>query len=112
MRKMGYIMHDAIIVTAFRKPDAETALAKARSLEIPTSDLVASAINGYYTFLIAPDGSKEGWADSDKFDKLRAQWIEWAGKQYAENVFLDWIYVRYGESPPYVAGSSRGDEEE
>ena len=108
---MGYIMHDAIIVTAFRDQDAVAGRDKAEELGLPVSNLVRSMVNGYTTFLIAPDGSKEGWSDSDKYDGIRARWLEWAHKAYADGMYLKWCHVRYGESPAYTVGEDADDEE-
>jgi len=40
------------------------------------SPIVASLIGGYYTFFIAPDGSKEGYDLSDDGDMIRTKVIE------------------------------------
>jgi len=34
-------------------------------------------INGYSTFVLAPDGSKEGWADSDLGDRAREAFVSY-----------------------------------
>ncbi len=40
------------------------------------SPIVGSLIGGYYTFFIAPDGSKEGYDLSDDGDRIRAKVLE------------------------------------
>jgi len=93
---MGYIKHHAIIVTAGDKGNANTGKQKAESLGLECTEIVGSRINGYYTFVIIPDGSKEGWADSNKGDEARAEWIKWARSAYTSGVWLDWALVRFG----------------
>lgn len=94
---MGYIIHDAIIVTGFRKADVNEAYQHATNeCGLDATTLHNSPMNGFWSFLIVPDGSKEGWADSDTGEIARAKWIEWAKGCYARGVFFDWVAVRYG----------------
>jgi hypothetical protein len=53
------------------------------------------------SFLIAPDGSKEGWERSYDFDGKREQWKEWASGN--PDIWIDWIELRYGGDDPHVA---------
>ncbi len=71
---MGYMRNEAIIATLWREEDFkkcreffEALPEKERSLCVE----VPAIVNEYTTFFIAPDGSKEGWADSDAGDRLR-----------------------------------------
>lgn len=66
---------------------------KAIELELPVSEVVESPVNGYQSFLIAPDGSKEGWADSDKGEAAREAWTMWAR---SSRLYLDWVHINYG----------------
>jgi hypothetical protein len=91
---MGYIKHDAIIVTSFKSEHADEARKEAIGIGLITTPLVKSEMNGYVTFLIVPDGSKEGWADSDKGEQQRAQWKAWATSN-AGRLFIDWVHVEY-----------------
>lgn len=104
---MGTIRHHTIVVTisdwaAARKEDGGIAVADelelelykyihARAMEICpdlVSNLVASHRNGYYSFFVAPDGSKEGWEASIQGDENRCELIEllreWKGP-------VDWV---------------------
>lgn len=70
---MGYINHHAIVVTGDSYPYAEVAFRKAYEkgkelLGDLVSDVVKSKTNGYQSFFVAPDGSKEGWDLSDEHD--------------------------------------------
>ena len=70
---MGYMRHHAIVVTTFQPKAAEAARAKAIELfeDGLVSETLESVINGYLTFLIAPDGSKLGWARDKQGDESR-----------------------------------------
>ncbi len=75
---MGYIRHHAIIVTSWDEKAIRKARKKAKEI---FDDLVTRAteskVNGFYTFLICPDGSKEGWEESDMGDAGRKAFIKW-----------------------------------
>jgi len=93
---MGYIRHDAVIVTSFDKTHLTTALKKAKQLGLPVSGIVESNINHYVSFLIAPDGSKEGWAASAEGDQARDTWKAWANNERkAGELWLYWAHVSY-----------------
>jgi len=73
---MGYINHHAIIVTGDSYPSAAVALNAAHKkakelLGDLVSDVIAAKVNGYQSFFVAPDGSKEGWSESDEHDTRR-----------------------------------------
>ncbi len=97
---MGYMVHHTIVVTAY-KGDIEKAHEKA--VEIfgnQVSNLVASKINGYQSFFVAPDGSKLGWSDSDEGDENRNTFIEWLKSQ--DDFYIDWVEVQYGDDEGYT----------
>lgn len=91
---MGYMRHDAIIVTSFKGPDADVARKKAIEIGLVTTPPVKSDVNGYVSFMIATDGSKEGWKDSDDGDAMREKWKQWAVKNDRE-LSLYWVHVSY-----------------
>ena len=75
---MGYIPHHAIIVTAetrtiglFHAQAVATFADTCAKVTEPTE----AGMNATSSFLVAPDGSKEGWEDSDKGDAARAAFI-------------------------------------
>lgn len=90
---MGYIRHDAIVATSWKTEHLVAAREKAVSLGLPCSEVVKSRLNGYVSFLIAPDGSKEGWTDSDEGDSARDQWKAW---MRADDLYVDWAHVNFG----------------
>lgn len=96
---MSYIRHDAIIVTAWDSKRIAKAHAKAVELLLPVSSVVESLINGYASFLIAPDGSNEGHQISANGEEARAKWIKWA-RETDEKHWIDWVHVNYGGDEP------------
>ena len=91
---MGYIRHHAIVVTSWDKKLVEKARRKAMRIfnvkspygNIPklVSTIITSPVNGYYSIFIAPDGSKEGWEESDNGDVNRDNFINWINEQAYE----------------------------
>ena len=59
------------------------------------SSLTDEAVNGYRSFLVAPDGSKEGWPTSKLFDERRDEFVEWMRSN--EALCLDWVEVQFGD---------------
>ena len=93
---MGYIRHDAIVVTSWANKYILPAIHKAEELGLNVSNITESSTNGYCSFLIAPDGSKEGWPESDKGDTARDEWKTWAHNQRdAEKLWIDWVHISY-----------------
>lgn len=90
---MGYMRHHAIIVTTWDKGVIEEVHKTATQLFQPqsVSGVLQGTANEYYTVFVGPDGSKEGWAESDKGDQLRAHFIE-----YLHTLFpVEWAEVQY-----------------
>ena len=96
---MGFISHDAILVTSFDKKLARKA--RKQAIEIfgtIVSEVHESIMNSYHSFAVFPDGSKEGWEDSDRGDANRAQFIAWleAQRYNDRSTPYDWVEVQYG----------------
>lgn len=95
---MGFIAHHAIICTSWDKESLEDARTKA--VEIFGSEAVslvaASQMNGYGSFFVAPDGSKEGWVDSDLGDQKRNEFLDWLSAEDQSELFADCVEVQYG----------------
>ena len=108
---MGIIQNDIIIVTGYGK-DIQTAHDKASDIfNVPFLDygsnslvtpIVKHIINDDSTFMIVPDGSKEGWDLSDEFDNRRKEYIQWLKKNPSG---IDWVHVTYGEIQYRIADS-------
>lgn len=94
---MGYIRHNAIIVTSWDSKRLSRAIAKADELRLIHTEAMDSPINGYSSFMIVPDGSKEGWDSSNTGEAARAAWIKWA-KESEEPI--DWVHISYGGDEP------------
>jgi hypothetical protein len=54
--------------------------------------IIPSLKNSYVTVVMAPDGSKEGWSDSDIVDEIRKQFIAKLSTGYWR-----WVEIGYGE---------------
>lgn len=93
---MGYMRHHAIVVTGWDPEVVRCARELATTIfnGHGITEVVGSLVNGYYTFLVPPDGSKEGWDDSVEGDARRAKFIEGVEQQFA---YLDWAEVQYGD---------------
>ena len=103
---MGYMRHHVIIVTGYKRERAgkylvpiEDAYKKAQDIFEWISPMSPPMTNGYCSFFIPPDGSKEGWGESDKGDMERAQFVEWLKAQSFEDgsSSLDWAEVQYAD---------------
>jgi hypothetical protein len=94
---MGYMRHNTIIVTCFTEDYINKAHSKALEIfdDLLVSNVIHSVINGYISFFIAPDGSKEGWSESDEHDTRRNEFIEWLSNA---EVYADWVEVQYGDN--------------
>ena len=93
---MGYIRHDAIIATSWDKKYLKPAMKKAKALGLPCSEIVDSVKNRYCSFLIAPDGSKEGWDESARGDEARQAWKDWADDAWTKDeLYVYWVHVSY-----------------
>lgn len=95
---MGYIRHNAIIVTGHHDSNplyntTQKAHDKAVELGLLVTPIVQGKSNGYSSFLICPDGSKEGWDTSDEFDVKRAEWLKWIK---TISIFINYVHISYG----------------
>ena len=86
---MGYMRHEAIVVTSWKKSYLEVARNKALEFGLDVTELTNECMNGYVSFLIAPDGSKEGWEESDAHETKRGEWVSWAKTCDKNNIYFD-----------------------
>jgi hypothetical protein len=96
---MGYHIHDAIIVSTWTTSHIQLAHAKAVELELHPSNITDEVVNGYRCFVVPPDGSKEGWEESDFYEGRRNEFIDWM-KTTTPKLYLDYIHVRFGGDEP------------
>ena len=100
---MGYMRHHAIVVTGFGDR-VVTAHEVARAIfaddddplhgpPAPVTPLTNEVTNGYRSFAVLSDGSKEGWGASEKGDAARDKLIAWL----REDDYCVWAEVQYGD---------------
>jgi ABC-type sugar transport system substrate-binding protein len=106
---MGYIKHDAIVVTGFDVDRVERARKLALDAGLPVSERVSSPINGYESFFIAPDGSKEGWAESSRYEDARASFVE-SVRSVEPPLYVDWVAVSFGGDARAASVTDHGDK--
>ena len=95
---MGYMKHHAIVVTSWDDELLQKAHAKALEIFDQVAPITPPVINGYVSFLIAPDGSKEGWGDSRVGDEKRGEFIEWVdSKRYDDGAAIDYVEIQFGD---------------
>lgn len=95
---MGYIRHNAIIVTSWEDEAIVEAAAMARQIGLQVLGPSDEALNGYRSVLVCPDGSKEGWDESDRGDERREGFKNWLDDQRYEDgsTSLCWAEIAYG----------------
>lgn len=98
-KRMGYILHHAIIITSFDEKRIKEAREEAINIGCTVSEIVKSKINRYCSFFVAPDGSKEGWDHSDEGNSQREKLINYVKR---DGIF-DWVEIQYGDE----AGASK-----
>jgi hypothetical protein len=97
---MGYSRHHAIVVTSWDEKHIELAHAKAREIfGDHVTEILPPATNGYRTFLIGPDGSKEWWPESDAGDKRRAEFRQWVE---TSKMWLDAAEMQYHDEESHL----------
>ena len=93
---MGYIRHDAVIVTSGKSlTDCHE-----KAVEF-CGDLVSEvihSINGQESFFIAPDGSKEGWFESDNAESNRQHFLRWLKENSGDehSFWPDYLFLNFG----------------
>jgi len=104
---MGYERNHAIVVSSWDdiivKAHAEALRIYANEGNYPwsrtVSPIIPGIINDWHTFIVVPDGSKEGWDVSDEGDRRRDEFIEWLDAQRYDDdsTSIDWVEVQYGD---------------
>ena len=109
---MGYMRHHAIVVTCSYGDHLKKAHAEATRLDMRPSPVIDSHINGEQSFLVPPDGSKEGWGESSDGDERRNTFVEYMNRQrYGDGSGpLDWAEVMYGDDNGECDVVRHGDE--
>lgn len=100
---MGYMRHHAIVVTTtdFHRDKLGKVLAKIGTdcSQVRITPVVESGSNSCLSFCVIPDGSKEGWPESDQGDNDRTEIKALLRSyQYADaSSPFDWVEVQYGD---------------
>lgn len=110
---MGYIKHNAIVVTGWNEEHMEQAYNKAvelfekfteeEGMTFPygsklISPIIGGLVNSQLSFFIAPDGSKEGWTTSNNCNDAREAFLDWLKDS---DGYCDYIEVRFGGDDEY-----------
>jgi hypothetical protein len=95
---MGYVRHNAIVVTSWDDAVIAKAYNKAAELGCLVTGIVTDGVNSYRSFMIAPDGSEEGWEESSAGDIRRAQFRGWTQtvRHSDGSSPLEWVEIDYG----------------
>ena len=90
--------HNAIVVTSWKEETTKEAAAMAEKIGLLVLRQSEEGVNGYRSLLICPDGSKEGWDESDRGDKKREEFKKWLNEQRYEDgsSLLEWVEIAYG----------------
>lgn len=96
---MGTIHHHAMILTSYKEDAVRQAHAEAFRLGMTISDVVASPANGYSSFAVFPDGSKEWWDDSNIGNQRRKELQSWIDGDAYEggDHHIEYVIVSFGE---------------
>ena len=106
---MGYMRHHGILVTSWNDEFIEQVHAKALEIfDLPNnqtesyelvSAVTPAVMNGYRSFAVFPDGSKEGWETSDEYEIRREQFIAYLKTRVYEDGSgpLSWVLIQYGD---------------
>lgn len=102
---MGYMLHHTIVVTSHNDKLIQDAADQARKLGCAVLGPSAPLINGFASMMVCPDGSKEGWAESHRGDRQRAEFIAYLNsKRYDDgSTSLEWAEISYGSDDETAA---------
>ena len=109
---MGYMRHHAIVVSSCDDRLIEAAHKEAAAIGLDVTNIVGPVVNGYRSFCVVPDGSKEGWSASDEGDANRAAFIEWCREQAFDDgsSLLEWVEVQFADDYLETAVLADSDE--
>jgi hypothetical protein len=110
---MGYMRHHAIIVTSWDVERLELARDRAADIGLKPTRITPEAVNGYQSFMVPPDGSKEGWEESDVGDDARAALVSYLRAQECEDgsSYLSWVEVMFGDDDGGCEVVHHGDDD-
>lgn len=103
---MGYMRHHAIVVSDYDKRNLEKLQAQAKEIFPSVSEILYSEVNGYGSFFIPTDGSKEGWPESEEGDERRNKFVE----ILKASEYPQWVEVQYGDDERETKACRNSDE--
>lgn len=109
---MGYMRHHAIIVSSWSKDLLEQAHNEASSIFSWVSPISPEAVNCYAAFFVPPDGSKEGWEESNAGDCRRDRFVTWLNSQRYEDgsTPFGWVEVQFCDDESIAKVTRHSDE--
>lgn len=114
---MGYIRNHVIVVTDHGHGDCiQVAHEFAMSLGGSVTEITDETTNGVQSFALMPDGSKEGWDESQEGDTRRDRLVTFLRTLCYEDGSspLSWVEVQFGddENVAKIIQSSDDDQKE
>lgn len=96
---MGYIRHHTIVVTSWDEKLIKEIHETAQDIFEWVSPISPQAQNGYRSFFVPPDGSKEGWPESEVGDANRACFVQYLKDMaYADgSTAASWVESQYDD---------------
>jgi hypothetical protein len=97
--EMGVMNHNCIVATTSNDEKADELQKWIKGLNREEQQLFVRAgswVNQYFTFMLVPDGSKEGWEESHRGDFLRNRLIERLNEDNHEDGSSPWDWVELG----------------
>ena len=89
---MGYICHHTIVVCSWGDHINEAHDKAVDLFGELVSPIINGLTNGYQSFFVAPDGSKEGWNTSDEMNDNRNEFVI-----YLKSTYCDWFEIQFGD---------------
>jgi hypothetical protein len=84
-----------IVVTYWKQITLDLAHEMAHKLLLRPTPIVPSGREGWGTFYISPDGSKEGWPESEMWDERRNEFCSFLEEECKP---VDYVLLAYGGS--------------
>ena len=96
---MSYTGHHAIVLTSWNAERLAEAHTKAVELGCTVINITEETRNAYRSFLVAPDGSGEGWPGSEQGWQRRCALIDWLRERYDEDgdTSVAWVEVQFDD---------------
>lgn len=90
---MEYYKHHSIVVMAYGVKKALVRKARRKAIELgcKVTNISITSIEGFNIFYVIPDGSKEGWIDSDIGNGRRKELIKWIEQQKDKEEGWNWL---------------------